>query len=378
GKPETEARIQRAQANMRAYLQDGILEPFEGMVYVERFIEGRTRRGVLLCLDLEKYDYHPGSKGLIRATEGTILERIPPRMKIREGAVLELPHIMVLIDDPGCTVIDPISMEKDRLRKLYDFDLIMDSGHLEGFLVNNPSLEDTVIAALQTLADPRRFTAKYHLSQGETPMLFAVGDGNHSLASAKAVWENLKPVVSEDHPARYALVEVENIHDDGLQFEPIHRVLFGLKMDVMEALRRYSGGSFSYSACRDCTEMMDLIENHREQYPAFGIAQKDEFGIISIQNPKSNLPVGELQPFLDSFLQDGGAERIDYIHGDSTFCRLSSLSDSCGFFLPKIDKSDLFKTVILDGALPRKTFSMGEAHEKRFYMECRIISSAVK
>lgn len=209
-------------------------------------------------------------------------------------------------------------------------------------------------------------------------MLFAVGDGNHSLASAKAVWEKLKPGVGEDHPARYALVEVENIHDDSLQFEPIHRVLFGLKMDVMEVLHRYGRRSFSYSACRDCMEMMDLIENHRERCQAFGIAQKDKFGIVGIQNPTSNLPVGELQPFLDSFLKNGGAERIDYIHGDSAFCRLSSLSDSCGFFLPRIDKTDLFKTVILDGALPRKTFSMGEAHEKRFYMECRIISGAVK
>lgn len=378
GKPGAEARIQRAQTQMRAYLQDGILEPFEGLFYVERSIGGRIRRGILLCLDLEQYDYHKGSKSLIRATEGTILERIPPRMKIREGAVLELPHILVLIDDPECTVIDPISRAKDRMARLYDFDLIMGSGHLEGFLVNAPDLEDGMIAALQKLADPCYFEAKYRLPHGEAPLLFAVGDGNHSLASAKAVWESLKPVVGKDHPARYALVEIENIHDDGFQFEPIHRVLFGLKTDFVEAMLRYNHGTFSYSPCRDFMEMMKIMENHHRQRQVFGIVQKHESGIATIANPTTNLPVGALQPFLDSFLKSGGAECIDFIHGDSTFCKLASQADSCGFYLPKMDKSDLFKTVILDGALPRKTFSMGEAHEKRFYMECRIISSEVK
>ena len=237
-KPGEAERIQNIQATMREYLDEGILQPREGLIYVERTVGGKTRKGMMLCLDLERYDYTKGSTSLIRATEGTIVERLPPRMKIRQGAALELPHILVLIDDPQRTVIEPVGAAKAELEKLYDFDLMLDSGHLTGYAVSE-RLEAQVVAALRGLAKPETFAAKYGIGKDEPVLLFAMGDGNHSLATAKAIWEKIKPQVGMDHPARYALVEIENVHDEGLEFEPIHRVLFGLKKDFFAALKKY-------------------------------------------------------------------------------------------------------------------------------------------
>ncbi len=248
-KPGEAARIQSIQATMRQYLDAGVLQPREGLIYVERTAGGKTRKGLMLCLDLEAYDYTRGSTSLIRATEGTIIERLPPRMKIREGAPLELPHILVLIDDPQRTVIEPIDAAKARLDKLYDFDLMLDSGHLTGYAVNEAALENAVISALRGLARPETFAAKYGLAAGQPVLLFAMGDGNHSLATAKAIWEKIRSTVGMDHPARYALVEVENVHDEGLEFEPIHRVLFGLKQDFFAALDKTFGVECYVPAC---------------------------------------------------------------------------------------------------------------------------------
>lgn len=375
GKEEEAARADYAQNKMREYLDSGVLVPYEGMIYVERKIDQKTRRGIMLCLDLEKYDYNQGSQSLIRATEGTIVNRLPPRMKIRQGALLELPHILVLIDDPEHKVIEPLTEVKDHLSKLYDFDLMMDSGHLSGYLVDDEQLEENVIRALEHLADPDVFTEKYGVDQDESVFLFAMGDGNHSLATAKAIWEQIKPQVGMDHPARYALVEVENVHDNGLEFEPIHRALFDVKVDIFEALDEYFGAeNVSIQACKDCLEMVELVESSREEKQAVGLIINHQFSVLEISNPTSNLAVGTLQPFLDSLLDEKKAGKLDYVHGKCVICRLSARPKTIGFYLPKMEKSDLFKTVILDGALPRKTFSMGEAREKRFYMECRRIA----
>lgn len=374
GKPGEAERIQQIQANMRDYLDQGLLEPHEGLIYLERTVAGKTRKGLILALDLEQYDYNKGSRSLIRATEGTIVERLPPRMKIREGAPLELPHILVLIDDPLRSVIEPLGQAKSQLTKLYDFDLMMGSGHLEGYQVDCPDLEAQVIAALQKLADPQVFAKKYGVDPSESVLLFAMGDGNHSLATAKAIWEKMKSSVGMDHPARYALVEIENVHDEGLAFEPIHRVLFGLNGDICDALGRYFGKDFEYIPCDDCVEMLDKIEHAPIGIHAFGMTQEHRYAVIAIRNPASNLAVGTLQPFLDDLVKTGQADSIDYVHGNCVICRLTAQPGNVGFFLPNMAKSDLFKTVILDGALPRKTFSMGEAHEKRFYVESRRIN----
>ena len=373
-KPGVVKRIQGIQAAMRDYLEKGILQPREGLVYVERTVGGKTRKGILLCLDLERYEYTKGAVSLIRATEGTIVERLPPRMKIRQGAVLELPHILVLIDDPQGTVIEPLGKVKDKLEKLYDFELMLGSGHLAGYAVNE-TVEEKVIAALRGLARPETFAAKYGIGADQPVLLFAMGDGNHSLATAKVVWEKIKVHKGMDHPARYALVEIENVHDKGLIFEPIHRLLFGLKRDLFAALNSHFGADFMYAPVASAEEMVRWVDEAKSPPQAIGLVGGGrEFSLVEIANPSSNLPVGTLQPFLDVFMNENGAEKIDYVHGQEVVCTLGAQPGNAGFYVPGMEKADLFKTVILDGVLPRKTFSMGEAHEKRFYMEARKIS----
>jgi uncharacterized protein (DUF1015 family) len=369
-----EERIKNIQSSMRKYMDEGILQPHEGLVYVERTVAGKTRKGIVLCLDLEAYDYNKGSSSLIRATEGTIVDRLPPRMKIREGAMLELPHILVLIDDPNNTVIEPLRAAKSQLENLYDFDLMLESGHLAGYAVNH-EFENQVVEALRGLADSDTFSAKYGIDKNQPVLLFAMGDGNHSLATAKAIWEKMKPQVGMDHPSRYALVEIENVHDEGLEFEPIHRVLFGLKKDLFAELEKTFGADLTYKPVASAGEMVKAVDSAEGQKQTIGlVGAGKQFGVIEIANASSNLPVGTIQAFLDVFLKEAGAEKIDYVHGEDVTVTLGCQPNNAGFYLPGMDKSDLFKTVILDGALPRKTFSMGEAREKRFYMEARKIS----
>jgi hypothetical protein len=366
-------RIRNIQASMKKYLEAGILQPRDGIIYIERTVAGKTRKGIVLCLDLECYDYNKGSSSLIRATEGTIVDRLPPRIKIREGAALELPHILVLIDDPNHTVIEPLGAAKSKLEKLYDFDLMPGSGHLAGYAVDEEH-ENQVVAALRGLADPKTFAAKYGIGNDQPVLLFAMGDGNHSLATAKAIWEKVKAQVGMEHPARYALVEIENVHDEGLEFEPIHRVLFGLKKDLLAELETTFGANFKYTPVAGAAEMVKAVDDSEGGKQAIGlVGGGGKFGVIGIAHASSNLAVGTIQSFLDAFLKNGGAEKIDYVHGEDVVERLALQDGNAGFYLAGMHKSELFKTVILDGALPRKTFSMGEARAKRFYMEARKI-----
>jgi hypothetical protein len=373
-KPGGETRIKNIQATMRKYMDEGILQPRDGLIYVERTVAGKTRKGVVLCLDLECYDYTKGSTSLIRATEGTIVDRLPPRIKIRQGAIMELPHILVLIDDPNFTVIEPLSKVKSKFEKLYDFELMLNSGHLTGYAVNAES-ETKVVEALRGLANPKTFAAKYGIGKDQPVLLFAMGDGNHSLATAKAIWEKVKPQVGMDHPSRYALVEIENVHDKGLEFEPIHRVLFNIKKDLFAALEKTFGTNLKFISVASADKMVTRVDSAEGEKQVIGlVGGGKQFGVIEIAHPSSNLPVGTIQSFLDVFIKNGGAEKIDFVHGRDVVERLALQPGNAGFYLPGMHKSDLFKTVILDGALPRKTFSMGEAREKRFYMEARKIS----
>ena len=373
--PEEPRRIESTQQAMQAYLAKDLLTAYEGLVYVERTVEGRTRRGLMLALDLERYDYNKGSQTLIRATEGTILERIPPRVRIRQGAALELPHILVLIDDPEKTVIEPVAAQRDHLAPVYDFELMLGSGHLRGYRVTDLAIEKQVVGALEKLADPQKFAQRYGVGADKGVLLFAMGDGNHSLATAKAIWEKLKPTVGMNHPARYALVEIENVHDEGLEFEPIHRVLFGVKQNVVEAMTAFYGGAIHFQSCKSAAEMVEVVDGQQGVEQAVGVISSAGYQVAWITKPTSNLPVGTLQVFLDGWLKNGGAEKIDYVHGEDVVCELGAQPGKLGFYLPGMPKSDLFKTVILDGALPRKTFSMGEAKEKRFYVEARKITA---
>lgn len=371
----SEKRIQNIQAAMKKYMDEGALQPRDGLIYVERAVDGKTRKGLMLALDLECYDYNKGSTSLIRATEGTIVDRLPPRIKIREGAPLEFPHILVLIDDPLKTVIEPLTAAKAQFETLYNFDLMQGSGHLSGYAVG-AEFEERVVQSLRGLADPQTFSAKYGVGADLPVLLFAMGDGNHSLATAKAIWEKVKGSVGMDHPARYALVEIENVHDEALEFEPIHRVLFGLKKDIYAEMQTFFGENFKYESVADAAEMIRRVDSAQAAGQRVGaVGGGRGFGVIEIVNPSANLAVGTLQSFLDPFVKNGGAEKIDYVHGADVVERLSLQEGNVGFYLAGMSKNDLFKTVVLDGALPRKTFSMGEAKEKRFYMEGRKIAA---
>jgi hypothetical protein len=371
--PGEAERVGSIRQTMQDYLGRDLFIEHDGLILVERQVAGKTRYGIMLALDLEEYDYRRGSTSLIRATEGTILERIPPRVRIRSGAPLEVPHILVLVDDPERTVIEPLVAARSDYPKLYDFELMLGSGHLTGYSVEQ-SATTRALASLGKLADPGAFARKYGLEPGSPVMLFAMGDGNHSLATAKAIWEQIKTQTGLDHPARYALVEVENIHDEGLEFEPILRVVFNVKGNFREKLNDFYPGRCRFEPCRNAGEMASLVDRQKGYEQAIGLATSQGAGVIYITDPPSNLPVGTLQNFLDAWGKDGGFSKIDYVHGADVAARLGSQPGNVGFYLPAISKSDLFKTVILDGALPRKTFSMGEAREKRFYMEARRIT----
>ena len=378
GEKDPDSRIASIRYHMNLYLQEGLLEQKQGFVYVERQTGQQTRKGLMVCIDLDQYDFHKGSSSLVRATEGTILNRIPPRVKIREGAPLEVPHIMVLIDDPENTVIGPLTQYKNRLESLYDIELMMDSGHLAGYRVNESEVENGIIQSLQVLAAPEAFEKKYDLRPQTPVLLFAMGDGNHSLATAKSIWEKTKEKTQDktailDSPLRYALVELVNLHDEALNFEPIHRALFELAngKDVLEEMKAFYPGQSLFVPVSSADEMMAAVDAQQGSPHKIGVITPSGFGVVEIINPDSNLPVGTLQNFCDVFLEEGGAKEIDYIHGSDTIIQLGKKADSMGFYLPAMNKHDLFKTVILDGATPRKTFSLGEAWEKRFYMEAR-------
>jgi len=374
GTPEETRRINTTQQAMRDYLSRGILQNHPGMIYTERTFNNRTRRGVVLALDLEAYDFKGGSQTLIRATEGTILERLPPRIRIRQGADIEVPHILVLIDDPDQMVIEPLAAIKDHLPELYNVDLMLGSGHLQGYSLADPGVEQAVVKALAALADPDYFQHHYHLDSNKGVLLFAVGDGNHSLATAKSLWESLRTQVGSHHPARYALVEIENVHDTALIFEPIHRVLFSISGSLAASAKTFFAAHLTIESCSGHVEMIRRIGNPPPGEQVIGMVEAASCQIWRIHHPDSQLAVGSLQPFLDGLLKSGTAQKIDYVHGEEVVFRLGTQPGNAGFFLPVMDKSDLFRTVILDGVLPRKTFSMGEAREKRFYLECRRIT----
>ena len=357
--PDVEQSIADINSTMEQYLESGVFQTLsDSLLYMERTqSDGKIRHGLIGMIDLEQYDFTPGSGALIRATEGTVLSRSPPR--VREHAPIELPHVMLLIDDPDRTVIAPLTAASGEMEKVYDFELQQGGGHLRGWKLTDIQM-DGVAAALEGLCTDAEMQKKYGLS-GAAPLLFAVGDGNHSLATAKQCYENLKKVTPESQwgtlPARYALVEVVNNHDHALQFEPIHRVLFGVQPDqVLEAFKSFYPEAYEGRG-----------EGHVIAYTC-----AEHTGFLTVPNPKVQLAVGTLQTFLDAYVQEYGGE-VDYIHGDDVTDELGAKAGNIGFKLPAMGKEQLFKTVMTDGVLPRKTFSMGHAQDKRYYVEARRI-----
>ncbi len=361
--PQVEMDITDINATMAAYLREGRFKTLPGaMVYVERtLLNGAVRRGLVGMADLTAYDYEPGSDALIRATEGVVMSRIPPRIAVRKNAPIELPHAMLLVDDPACAVIEPMAAQTEGMEKLYDFDLMEQGGHVKGWLLGEAQLRQ-VAEALSALADPEAFAARYD-AQGRPVMLFAVGDGNHSLATAKECYERQKRLVPPEKwdalPARYALCELVNLHDASLEFEPIHRVVFHTDPQaLLDALVR------AYPGARRGREEGDGL-------PLRYVWAGGE-GVVTVPAAGARLPVGALQSFLDDWLMDHPG-RVDYIHGEAVAREFAARSGNIAFLLPPMAKQALFPSVIHDGVLPRKTFSMGEAHDKRFYLEGRKI-----
>jgi hypothetical protein len=390
-------RVHRVRETMNAYLAGNIFAPpFTGCVYVERATPFHPcRRGLILAIDLDVYDWTPRARSLIRATEGTVPERLPPRVDIRRGAALETPHILVLINDRDDTLLPALGGRAKKSAPLYETPLMLGGGGVSGWALD--SEEDWAILAdgLETLA--RQSKARYGISD---PFLCAVGDGNHSLAAAKAVWDEYKAAHSADpdmasHPARWALVEVENLYDPGIVFEPIHRVLFGAGAgEILDLLSALPG--FSCRPVSGRTELSRLVRDPDAAQSRLGIIAGT--GLFLMETSAPPVITESLQPLLDAFVrssarsssgagtpdgQGNGTVSIDYIHGEDEVYRLAGgpgtakidAADSkfavCGILLPPVKKSGLFETVARSGPLPRKSFSMGEGIEKRCYLECR-------
>ena len=356
---DVEERIKKINSNMEEYLNNDLfIELKDCMIYLERTqADGKVREGLMGIVDLEDYSYEKGSQTLIRATEKTVIERIPPRVKVRENALLELPHIMILIDDEKKDIIESLKEQVTENDTVYDFELMQNGGHIKGYKLSESSM-DEVDSKLEKLADKDYFESKYNVTD-KGVLLFAMGDGNHSLATAKACYENLKNTMSEEeylnNPARYALVELVNLHSSALEFEAINRVIFDTDKDkLLEELQRYY--------------VINKNGNGQKVRVITDSINEDWF----IENPKSNIAVGSIQIFLDDYLKDNKG-KIDYIHGEDVTTELASKKGNVGFIFDAMEKGDLFKTVILDGALPRKTFSMGHVNDKRYYLEARRI-----
>ena len=354
GTPSEAEHTKLINKTMAEYLANDVFTVYpQSFVLVERTLDnGSIRTGLMGMVDLDAYDYSVGSTSAIRATEKTVVERIPPRQRVRRDAPIEFPHILMLADDHEKVLIEPLAAKKDSLKKLYDFDLMEGGGHITGWLVEGKDVEDFNAR----LADYTANVGKKYEGLKGVPMVFAVGDGNHSLATAKSCYEELKAQhPGEDlsnHPARFALVELENIHDEAQVFEPIHRIIAN-------------------------TDPEALLKELEQTWCAEGgfpvkwfIGEKS--GTVYLDKAKSQLAVGALQTFLDKYLKEHKGE-IDYIHDDDALIKLAKQPKAIGFLLPAMEKSQLFRGVIADGILPRKTFSMGHAREKRYYLEARKI-----
>ncbi len=357
---------------MQKYLTDGIFQKKDGFILVARQFADTTRLGLMVALDLEAYDFRPNAKSLIRATEGTIVDRLPPRIAIREKAAIEIPHILVLIDDPEQTVIQPLRNQVNARDQLYDFELMQGGGHISGYLID-PDLDKHIIESLERLRSPRVQSQKYAVEQDAPPLLFAMGDGNHSLATAKSIWEKDKHNLPSDHPSRFALVELVNLHDESLEFEAIHRLLLGVQTDLKSTIYAFFQGKIEINQNKDFKSLTEVVDAQAHNEQIFGLIENDHFFTIRITERPHTLTVGSVQPWLDWLLKRKAIEGIDYIHGVETIHSLAEKNRNAGVYLPAMPKSALFRSVIHDGPLPRKTFSMGEAHQKRYYLECRKI-----
>lgn len=357
---DLDQRICSVNRAMRTYLRRHMFYEVHDYIYSRRVLSnGKVRCGLVGVIDLEQYEFHPGSQTTVRATEGVIQSLIEPRLAIRDLTPLEVSHTMLLIDDRENTVFPSLEQELDQMQLLYSFDLMMGSGSISGYLVT-PEQSERIDRALTALATPEEMQKKYGITD-KGIFVYAVGDGNNSIATAKLHYDNLKRTLSpqklRNHPARYTLSEIVNLHDDSFEFEPINRVLFGV--DTANFLHQLSHvHRISYSP------------QEGQQY--FDCVIGDETKRIWIADPSSNVVTGTVQNFIDHYIREFSG-KVDYVHGENIVRQLAAQTDNVGILFPSIPKESLFETILIDGILPRKTFSMGTAADKRFYLECRKI-----
>ncbi len=369
GEPGREERIQNIKNEMQSYIKQGIFAPpQEECVYLERKTKyGRVRHGLVVAVDLDAYEWKPFSKSLIRATEATIVERIPPRMEIRKEAIIETPHIMLLVNDPKHILVEGLGNRVNKNKPLYQGELMMNSGSIKGWAVSDENDIEYFRLSLQKLAEA-------NMEKDGSIFLFAVGDGNHSLATAKATWEDYK----KNHPGvkncsmKYALIEIVNIYDTGLTFEPIHRVLFNIDSEgLIDFIGNSLGGTIEY--LNNYNDLKSRIDNSKSNL-GFIFEKDGKTQFVFMKTDIKELPISQLQPAIDQFLTACNKKgSIDFIHGADELLRLGSQKGNTAIYLPPIDKDSFFATINKKGPLPRKSFSMGEADEKRFYLECRQI-----
>lgn len=331
-KDKPEERIKKINSTMQEYLDKGIFKCVTGgFILVERTTESGTRTGIVIAVDLDEYSFVQSDNASIRSTEATVPERIPPRVEIRKDAPIELPHAMLLYNDEANAVLKSVEYGE----VLYDFDLQMNGGHIKGTYIKNSV---AVAEKLLSLTD-------------KSGMLFAVGDGNHSLATAKTCWENIKKTLTEEeikcHPARYALCEAVNIFDPALNFEPIHRLI----------------------KCKNAQKFVDKLKTFGNK-KAYIVANEKKIEIPFADN----IPEGirALDNCISDFIKENGGE-VDYIHGEAELINFTQDKNCVGILLPAIAKNDFFNLIVSGGNLPRKTFSMGEGNEKRYYVEAKKI-----
>jgi hypothetical protein len=361
--PDITERIEKIHAAMNRYIDFALTREVLGMVYVERETSAGLRQGLVGAVDLEAYSYEVGAPARIRPSERTVPERIPPRLAVRRGACLESPHILMLADDPQKTIIEPIAQRKDELLPLYDVELMLGGGRVRGWAVGQKMVAE-VQAAIEALDAPKRFSAMYGTDEDAVPFALAVGDGNHSLATAKAAWEELKPTLPPEqrrtHGARACLVELNNIQSPAIEIEPIHRAVFGVESAwLREKLLATAACDAAKAGPALPAQHLTLLwgENAQE---------------ITLAAPEQPLAVGSVDAFLQRLAAEAPQMTVDYIHGEDALRALAK-EGAVGFLLPPFEKSDLFRGVALGGVLPRKTFSMGHATDKRYYLECRHI-----
>ena len=359
-------RIDRIHKTMNQYAQSVLTRSVDGFIYVERTEQsGRIRQGLVGRVDLEAYSYQRGRLPEVRPSENTVEERLPPRLAVRRGACLEAPHVMMLADDPEQTLIEPIAARKDSLRKVYEGELMLGGGHIAGWAVEEPALIEQIVSALDALGSQEAFDRKYPAVRGSKPLTLAVGDGNHSLATAKAYWEELKktlpPEQQKTHPARWCLAEVCNIHSEAIEIEPVHRVLYNATLEsVLLSLATWSSENMAGLCFGAGSEQHFRLVSPRDESE------------LSFETPTAPLTVGTVDEFIEYHLEHHPECSVDYVH-DEPAVRALCKEGAVGLLMPPFEKSDLFKGVVMGGVLPRKTFSMGHAEEKRYYIECRRI-----